>query len=177
MLKLNVGCGPCTAPGWINLDTIACAGLDIRGDLRAGLPLAAETVDCIAGIHLLQDLAWPDIAPALRELRRVLKPGGTLRLGLPDLDKAIHAYREGDAGYFYVPDRDAVSLGAKLVTQIVWYGSVRTPVNFDFMREWLAASGFCDIRRCGFRATASRHPELAALDNRERESLFMEATR
>jgi predicted SAM-dependent methyltransferase len=177
MLKLNMGCGPCLAPGWINLDTVACKGLDVRGDLRAGLPLAADSVDCIAGIHLLQDLAWPEFGPALRELRRVLKPGGTLRLALPDLDKAIRAYLEGDAGYFYVSDRDAVSLGAKLVTQIIWYGSVRTPVNFEFMREWLAQSGFRDIRRCGFRSTASPHAELATLDNRERESLFIEAVK
>jgi hypothetical protein len=33
------------------------------------------------------------ITPALRELRRLLVPRGVLRLGLPDLDRAIDAYR------------------------------------------------------------------------------------
>lgn len=31
------------------------------------------------------------------EVRRVLKPGGVLRLGLPDLDKALQAYLRKDA--------------------------------------------------------------------------------
>ena len=81
----------------------------------------------------------------------------------------------GDAAYFHVPDRDACSPGAKLVTQLVWYGSVRTPMNFEFIAEWLEKSGFRHIRRCEFRKTHSPYSELATLDNRERESLFVEA--
>jgi hypothetical protein len=100
-----------------------------------------------------------------------------LRRGLPlaaasaDGIAGIH----GDPAYFYVPDCDARNPGAKLVTQIVWYGSVRTPFTFGFLEEWLAAAGFADIRRCAF--GESRSPGLAHLDNRGRESLFVEAAR
>jgi len=171
---LNLGCGPNVAPGWLNMDVEAAPGA-VRGDVRAGLPLADASVDGIAAIHLIQDLAWPQIAPALAEMRRVLKPGGVLRLAVPDLDRAIRAYRSGDDAYWYVPDEHARSAGAKLVTQIAWYGSVRTPCNWDFVREWLAAARYRDVRRCAFGVTASGVPQLARLDNRERESLFMEA--
>ena len=60
--------------------------------------------------------------PVLTELRRVLKPGGVLRLCLPDLIKGVEAYERGDRDYFLIPDEDARSLGAKLVTQLIWYG-------------------------------------------------------
>ena len=177
VVRLNWGCGPQPAPGWINADIHAYDGVDLCGDIRDGLALADHTVDYAVAIHVLQDLPWPDIPAALRELRRVLKPGAVLRLALPDLDRAIDAYRRGDAAYFYVPDTDARSIGAKLVTQIIWYGSVRTPFTYDFIAELLGDCGFWRVRRCAFGHTASALPELAALDNRPRESLFVEAER
>ena len=51
----------------------------------------------------------------LGELRRVLKPGGVLRLGLPDAEKGFNAYLRGDLDYFLIPDEHAKSVGAKLI--------------------------------------------------------------
>jgi SAM-dependent methyltransferase len=175
VVRLNLGCGPACAPGWLNCDLRAAPGVDLRADLRRGLPFAAASVDAIAGIHLLQDLPWAGIAPALRELRRILRPGGVLRLAVPDLDQAIRAYLARDAGYFYVPDRDARSPGAKLVTQLTWYGSVRTPFTYEFLEEWMQAAGFEHVRRRAFRESGT--DGLAALDNRPRESLFLEGVK
>jgi predicted SAM-dependent methyltransferase len=139
------------------------------------LPIDRDTLDCIVAIHVLQDLDWNELPRALAELHRMLKPGGVLRLALPDLDRAIDAYRRGDPGYFFIPDADAATIGAKLVTQIVWYGSVRTPFTFDFAREWLAKAGFRDPVRCAYRETRYGDAGITELDNRESESLFVEA--
>jgi SAM-dependent methyltransferase len=177
LTRLNVGCGLNPAAGWLNLDWRAQEGVDLCCDLRGPVPLADRCIDYAVAIHVLQDLAWADIPLALAELRRVLRPGGVLRLGLPDLDRAIEAYRRGDAAYFYVPDADARSLGAKLVTQIVWYGSVRTPFTFDFAHELLTNAGFSRIARSAFRRTDSEHAQIVELDNRERETLFVEAVK
>jgi SAM-dependent methyltransferase len=173
-IGVNLGCGPMARPGWINCDSKDLPGVDLRSDLSR-LALGANYVDYIAAIHVLQDLAYEEIVPALREIRRVLKPGGVLRLAVPDIDRAINAYVHSDAAYFYVPDEHARTIGGKLVTQIIWYGSVRTPCNFDFISESLAAAGYHDICRCAFGETCSRFPQLASLDNRERETLFVEA--
>lgn len=173
--RLNWGCGPCATPGWINADARDAQGVDVVGDIRSGLALDSDSIEYIVAIHVLQDLSYWDIPIALKELRRVLVPGGVLRLGLPDLDKAIRAYLAGDHAYFHVPDGDAQGIGTKLVTQLVWYGSVRTPFTFDCIEEWLLREAFRDIRRCGFGRTWSPYPDIVTLDNRPRESLFVEA--
>jgi SAM-dependent methyltransferase len=175
--RLNWGCGPAPPAGWINSDRLSGRGIDISCDIRDGLPLPDDAMDYAVAIHGLQDLAYVDVVPSLQELRRVLRPGGTLRLGLPDLERAIGAYLRGDRDYFYIPDADAVALGGKLAVQITWYGSVRTPFTWDFAREVCLRAGFRRIDRCGFRQTASRHDAIVELDNRERESLFIEATK
>jgi len=149
----------------------------MRCDITRGLPLADRCVDYAVAIHFLQDLPWMQLSPALAELYRVLRPGGVLRLALPDLDRAIEAYRRQDRSYFYVPDAHARSLGGKLVTQLIWYGSVRTPFTYDYVEELLSDAGFDRVRRCAFRQTFSQHADIVGLDNRPRESLFVEAAK
>lgn len=159
----------------MHADRSATDGIDFSCDIRAGLPVEPDHFEYIVAMHLLQDLSYPDVLPALCELRRVLKGGGILRLGLPDLDRAIAAYLRRDHRYFYIPDEDAASIAGKLITQLVWYGSVRTPFTYEFIEEWLRKAGFQDVTRCAFKQTHSAHPDIVQLDNRERETLFVEA--
>jgi len=159
----------------MHADRLAADGIDFTCDLRAGLPVESDYFEYVVAIHLLQDLPYPDVLPALCELRRVLKPGGMLRLGLPDLDKALAAYLRRDHRYFYIPDEDAQHVGSKLVTQLVWYGSVRTPFTYEFIEEWLRKAGFREVVRCAFQKTQSPYTDIVQLDNRERETLFVEA--
>jgi SAM-dependent methyltransferase len=175
--RLNWGCGPAPAPGWINADRLRVPGVELCGDIRAGLPLAEDALDYAVAMHALQDVPYLDVVPVLQELRRVLRPGGVLRLGLPDLDRALRALAGGDRDYFYIPDSEVATLSGKLIVQIVWYGSVRTPFTWEFARELLEKAGFRRVVRCAFRLTASAHAAIVELDNRERESLFVEAVK
>jgi hypothetical protein len=98
-----------------------------------------------------------------------------LRLVLPDLLKGVRAYERGDRDYFLVPDEDGKQLGAKLVVQLLWYGYSRTVFTPDFIEEQLLSAGFAGVVHGDYRQTASEFPEIISLDNRESESLFVEA--
>ena len=161
----------------MNSDIKADPGVDIACDIRDGLPVEDSSFDYIVSIHALPELPLTDQVGALQELRRVLKPGGVLRLGLPDLDKGIKAYLENDRDYFLVPDEDASSMGGKFVTQLLWYGWSRTLFTVDFMEELLRQADYREIAACSFRETKSRFPEIVMLDSRERESFFVEAVK
>ncbi|MBI5618199.1 MAG: hypothetical protein HY943_18095 [Gammaproteobacteria bacterium] len=54
---------------------------------------------------------------------------------------------------------------------------MRTPCNDGFLAEWPAAAGFAHVRRCRSGETASGDTAPATLDDRPRESLFVEARR
>jgi len=175
--RMNWGCGCDRHEGWLNTDRRMLRGVDVCADIRWGLPFPDASFEYIASNHALQMLAYGELIPALGELRRVLRPGGVLRMGLPDMDRAIDAYRAGDPGYFYVPDDDAATLGGKLSVQLTWYGSSQALFNFDYARELLEKAGFNDITRSSFRHSESGYAEVASIDNRERESFFVEATK
>jgi SAM-dependent methyltransferase len=176
-VRLNWGSGEHPEPGWINSDVKDGPGIDISCDIREGLPLEDASLDYISSIHALPEVPLGDLVGVLKELRRVLKAGGVLRLGLPDLDKGIKAYLENDRDYFLIPDEDADSIGAKFVTQLLWYGWSRTLFTRDFTEELLKRAGYSSVVVCTFRETKSRFPEIVELDSRERESFFVEAVK
>ena len=47
----------------------------------------------------------------------------------------------------------------------------------EFVEELLGRSGFAAVHHVGYRQTRSPYPGIVELDNRERESLFVEARR
>lgn len=175
--RLNWGCGPKGEPGWVNADLARHPSVELTGDIRDGLPVDDDCFEYVVSIHALPMVPLPDVPDVLAELRRVLRPGGTLRLGLPDLDRGIDAYRRGDGDYFLVPDRDAETLSGKLVTQLLWYGYSVSLFTPEFAEELLRRAGFAEVRRCGFRQTASGLDGITDLDDRENESFFVEAVK
>jgi hypothetical protein len=60
---------------------------------------------------------------------------------------------------------------------MVWYGYSRSLFTYEFTEELLQKAGFADIARSAFKQTAGPYPEIVELDNRERESLFVEAVK
>lgn len=89
---VNVGCGRIFHPAWINLD-YAPASLEVRAcDLRRGLPLANASADAVYHSHVLEHLTLEVGEAFLRECHRLLRPGGILRIAVPDLEGLARAY-------------------------------------------------------------------------------------
>jgi SAM-dependent methyltransferase len=175
--RLNWGCGGDARRGWINSDTTASPGVDVVANIREGLSIESGSIDYAVGVHSLQELAFPELLPALAELYRVLRPGGTLRLVVPDLDAGIRAYTERDDAHFLVPPDQVRSRGGRFIAHILRGGDARSLFTFDFAEELLLDAGFVDVTRCQSGETASRFEEIVELDPREPGSMFIETTR
>lgn len=97
-LNLHLGAGPTRIEGFVNIDI---QGAPLNLNLAWGLPFADGSVARIYVSHMLEHLYYPnDVAAFLRELFRVLAPGGRLRLAVPDIGACIAAYQAGDSAFF-----------------------------------------------------------------------------
>jgi predicted SAM-dependent methyltransferase len=85
--------------GWINIDAHAS---DLSLDLRRPLPFVSGGCAAIYSEHFLEHLDYPDAAfRLLRECWRVLQPGGTIDIGVPDTEWPLKEYAGiRDEGYF-----------------------------------------------------------------------------
>jgi predicted SAM-dependent methyltransferase len=99
-VKLNLGCGPCIKPGWINVDSWS-AGADLQLDLRESLPFPDGCASFIHSEHFFEHLEYPFPARTfLLECCRILKLGGILSLGVPDTEWPMVCYATGERAYF-----------------------------------------------------------------------------
>ncbi|MFX0199791.1 MAG: glycosyltransferase [Candidatus Hodarchaeota archaeon] len=92
MKLLNLGCGTRFHPAWINVD-IRCTGPDvIPCDVRQGIPFIDDSFDAIYHSHLLEHFRKEDAHLFMRDCFRVLKPGGIIRVVVPDLEEIVRIY-------------------------------------------------------------------------------------
>jgi SAM-dependent methyltransferase len=174
--RLHWGCGPLVAPGWINSDVREFPGVDICCDILNGLPLEDDSIDYISSQHALPEIGLWEQEPALRELRRVLKPAGVFRTSLPDFDSAIAAYQEGRRDRLWNWNWETVDGDfIEFVVDLPLY--VRMIYTYIFAEELASKAGFSEVRRVAFRETASAYPEIVELDNRPDESFYLEAVK
>lgn len=89
---LNVGCGRNFHEAWVNLDLDSNDEQVIKHDLLTGIPFEANYFDCVYHSHLLEHLAPKQGEELLKECWRVLKPGGILRVAVPDLEQIARLY-------------------------------------------------------------------------------------
>jgi len=89
---LNVGCGATCHPAWTNIDLVSGSPDVIAHDLRKGLPYPDQCFDACYSSHVLEHLEQEESERLLRECWRILKPGGVIRLSVPDLEAIVRAY-------------------------------------------------------------------------------------
>lgn len=91
---VNLGCGARYHPDWVNIDIAPLGPGVIAHDLSRGVPLADACADVVYHSHVLEHLRRDDAAAFMRECARVLRPGGIIRIVVPDLERICRAYLE-----------------------------------------------------------------------------------
>lgn len=195
--RLHLGCGSKAPPGWVNIDGSWNARLHkyprflsllvalrlvsqqeaeanwsrniMTWDLRNPLPFDSAVFDAIYASHLLEHLYYDEATQLLNECHRVMRPGGLIRLVVPDLRALVEDYLsrkiEGDE-----QARAADGLLEMMMLrskQRPHHGPIRTfyqaTADFhshkwlydqDSLGQLLSVAGFINSRRCGYLESA-----------------------
>jgi predicted SAM-dependent methyltransferase len=133
-VKVHLGCGSFTPPGWINIDgswnawiskypnikkilkkirlipsQITEANYDkdiLVHDLRNPLPFQDNSVKAIYASHLLEHLYLMEAKSLLRECHRVLMKDGIIRMVVPDLKSVAEKYLSNEVQSTSEPKAD-----------------------------------------------------------------------
>lgn len=92
--RLNLGCGARRHPAWTNVDLVPTGRDVIACDLRRPLPFPAASFTAVYAAHVLEHLVPAEAASLMAEVRRLLVPGGVVRIVVPDLEGIARAYLE-----------------------------------------------------------------------------------
>lgn len=188
-LRLNIGCGSCGKPGWVNTDIDAFPGVSCTWDCRKSLPFADNSAKCIFTEHFVEHLDYCEEIPSfVRECHRVLEPGGVLRIVVPDAEKYLRAYCHGSWDELAIvrplgPGLSDGHFGSKYNTKMELVNVVfrqyfehKFAWDYETMEFILRRFGFSAVYRQGF--SQSMQDGLAIdMPERASESLYVEGVK
>lgn len=144
-LHLHLGCGPKYLPGFINVDGNLFRRHDLWLDLRNGLPFATDSVSSIYSSHVFEHFYPDELERLIAACHRVLRPGGGMRIVVPDMAAAVRAYLDGDERFFSDFPRPHASIGGKLSNLLFCEGGHRQGLDFSYFNELLRGAGFAEV--------------------------------
>jgi len=172
-LLLHLGSADNRLERWVNIDLLRPGRkLELYWDLRRGIPFATSSVDAIFAEHLLEHLTLDQGIELLRECRRVLRPIGVVRIGVPDLGRYVASYLgQDDLIDIALPGRPTRAIA--LSEPFFMYGH-RTMFDFETLEYALRHSGFSVVERSEF--GTGRIDPCPDSPSRRIETLYVEAT-
>ena len=176
-IKLHFGSGPRILPGWVNIDGWFFPGIDLAADLRQRLPFANATCELIFTEHVFEHIDTEFRLAVLHEFFRVLRPGGTLRIVVPDCEQFVQAYTRRDMAWFETVLGVSAS-AAEGLNKVFTMHTHRFIDDWESLSATLRGVGFSAVERSSLNASAI--PELR-IDTEEPSralcSLYVEAWR
>ncbi|MFM8154853.1 MAG: class I SAM-dependent methyltransferase [Actinomycetes bacterium] len=166
-IKLDIGGADAGSNGWTTLDiTREC---DLFWDLRRGIPFPDSTVDAVYSSHFFEHLSYAEGQEILREGLRVLKPGGTFSVCVPNARMYIEAYlgiREVPDSYFAWKPAMNQTTAIDAINYVAYMGGEHKYMfDIDNLLHLLAQAGFVDVQERDFEPGLDR-------EERDFESIY-----
>lgn len=138
-MKLHLGSGRKRIPGYRNVDADAACGPDVVATVDDLCELEDKSVSAIYACHVLEHTHREKVGAVLAEWHRVLKPGGELRVAVPDFQTIVRLYNEGTHleriwGLFYGGNKSE-------------WDSHKVIFDYETLCTYLQKAGFHSMRR------------------------------
>ena len=144
-VNLHLGCGKKFIPGFIHIDVRKFDHSDYVCRLDKLEMFKDNSVDLIYWSHVLEHFKRHECENALKEWHRVLKPGGLLRLAVPDFESIVKIYQE----YKNVE----LLIGLLYGGQDYQYNYHHVAFDFNYLSKLLMQAGFTQIHRYDWKTT------------------------
>lgn len=183
-LSVNVGSGGKGLPGWVNIELNRMRDTTLCLDIRQSLPLADQSVARLLAEHVVEHIDFRhDLPSVLADWHRVLQPGGTLRIVVPDASRFLKAYASGDSKQWQDLGWSLDRLPSDIYTPMhvvnhIFHQSGEHLFAYDFETlAWaLRQAGFNRIEQKAYQQSGD--PQLAIdQPNHAAHSLYVEAVR
>lgn len=182
-LHLNIGCGPKLHDNFINLDYDWRPNIDLCWDITKGIPLKDNFLSGVYTEHCLEHISYTNAGVVLEEIQRILKPGGTLRIIVPDAELYLDLYVKGksDEQLKFPYGTPAYPSINNQITPMMEINQVFRGHGHQFAYDYLTLeamlqkAGFVNIKKESFGCGRDR---ALLIDSEERacESLYVEAS-
>lgn len=188
-LMVNIGSGECGKAGWVNVDSRNRAGVNCLWDCRRNLPFDDNSVKFIFTEHFIEHIDYyKDMPLLLKDIMRVLQPGGMVRIIVPDIEIYLNGYVENGWGILSKArpllennvdywTKNVMHTKMELIN-IIFRQNYEHKYSYDFetMKHCLAKAGFKNIIKQEYNKSSAREL-LIDMPIRATESLYVEATK
>lgn len=144
-MKLHLGCGKRFIPGFVHIDAVDYPHVDHVATIDNLSFIKTDSVDVIYNCHVLEHFKRRDVGRVLSEWQRVIKPGGTLRVSVPDFSMLCEVYQRHN-------QLDVV-IGALFGRQDYLYNIHYNVFDLASLGQALEEAGFINVRRYDWRQT------------------------
>ena len=90
--KLQIGAHVCVMPGWLNTDLYPQSIRSVTLDATKTFPFSETSFDYVFSEHQMEHIGYEDALVMLSECRRILRPGGKIRIAIPSLDQMVQLF-------------------------------------------------------------------------------------
>ncbi|WP_296509640.1 methyltransferase domain-containing protein [Rhodoferax sp.] len=144
-MKLHLGCGKRFIKGFVHIDAVDFPHVDHVAAIDNLSFLPDNSVELIYNCHVLEHFKRRDVRQVLAEWMRVLKPGGVLRISVPDFEALCSVYQK--------EKKLDLVVGALFGRQDYLYNIHYNVFDYASLSRDLLATGFVNVRKYDWRTT------------------------
>ena len=153
-VQLHLGCGKRHIPGFVHIDLDDFPHIDYRSSIDKLPMFANDAADLIYCSHAFEYFDSVQAPAVLAEWRRVLKPGGLLRLAVPDFEALVSVFRKsGDLEQILGPLFGRMEIQAPEGGRTLYH---RTAYDFASLEKMCLQAGFRSLRRYEWRQSVHK---------------------